>query len=186
MNQNATLPRPAIHVCPMDESNMHLVPRHDQPYHVHGKMLLSFAEGQWSYTEELFDASYIKRFPEEDLALPDYLSSPDKIVLMAFADGALAGTIRLSRAWNLYAFIDDIGVFPGYRRKGVGAALMAAAEGWAGQLGLKGLALEMQDINLDAAHFYETCGFVIGGANTMLYRNFGLEETAVFWYKPIG
>ena len=183
MNQNVS--RSAIHVCPMDESNMHLVSRHDQPYRVYGRMLLSFINGHWSYTEELFDTSYIKRFPEEDLALPDYLSLPDKTVLLAFADGDLAGTIRLSRAWNLYAFIDDIGVFPDYRRKGVGAALMAAAQGWASQHGLKGLALEMQDINLDAAHFYEACGFEIGGVNTMLYRNFGLEEIAVFWYKPI-
>ena len=29
-----------------------------------------------------------------------------------------------------------------------------------------------------------TCGFVIGAVNTMLYKSFGNDEFAVFWYLP--
>lgn len=173
----------SIQICPMNETNMHLIPNHDQPYTVRGKMILKLEESKWSYTELLFDSTYEKHFPVEDLELQDYLSTPDKIVLMAYVDGILAGIIRLSRAWNLYAFIDDIGVFLEYRKTGVGRALMFAAEEWAKEHDLKGLALEMQDNNMDAARFYKACGFEIGGVNTMLYKNFGTDEIAVFWYK---
>lgn len=41
-----------------------------------------------------------------------------------------------------------------------------------------------QDNNLLACRFYAKCGFVIGGVNTMLYRNFDNDEFAVFWYLP--
>lgn len=172
-----------MQICSMNETNMHLIPNHDQPYTVRGKMILKLEESKWSYTELMFDSTYEKHFPDEDLELHDYLSTPDKCVLMGFVNGVLAGTIRLSRAWNLYAFIDDIGVFMEYRNIGVGRALMLAAEEWAKKHDLKGLALEMQDNNIDAAHFYKACGFEIGGVNTMLYKNFGIDEIAVFWYK---
>lgn len=173
----------SIEIKTMTEETMSLVPNQDQGYTVTGRMRLHFDGAHWSYTESLLDKPYEKTFPEEDMELPDYLADPHKTVLLAFVDGTLAGTIRLSCAWNLYGFIDDIGVFPGFRRQGIGKVLISAAEDWAKEKNMKGLGLEMQDINLNAAHFYECCGFEIGGVNTMLYSNFGLDEIAVFWYK---
>jgi hypothetical protein len=49
--------------------------------------------------------------------------------------------------------------------------------------GMKGLALEAQNINILAGRFYRRMGFSIGAVNTMLYRNLGLKETAIYWYK---
>lgn len=185
MDSKASMKRMVVSICPMDETNMHMIPHSDQPYEVYGKMILRLDETSWSYKEKLFDSTYTKFFSDEDLDLSEYLAAPDKIILMAFVDGVLAGTMRLSCAWNLYAFIDNIGVFADYRKKGIGTALMTAAEEWAVKQNLKGLALEMQDINLNAAHFYKACGFEIGGVNTMLYKNFEMDEIAVFWYKKI-
>ena len=55
---------------------------------------------------------------------------------------------------------------------------------WAREQGMLGLALEAQDTNLNAARFYEACGFEIGCVNTKLYENFGgPREYALFWYK---
>lgn len=167
----------------MTPENMDLIPDYDQPYEVIGRMRLFLEDGVWRYEPIYIDTPWKKTFPQEDMELDQYLDDPRKTILIALVDGRYAGAIRLRCDWNLYGFIDDIGVAPEFRRKGAGSALIYAAEQWAKTQNMQGLALEAQDINLHAARFYERCGFEIGGVNTKLYENFGLNETAVFWYK---
>jgi len=46
-----------------------------------------------------------------------------------------------------------------------------------------GLLAETQDTNLAACRFYHRYGFVLGGADTMLYANCSdSNEKALFWY----
>lgn len=59
-----------------------------------------------------------------------------------------------------------------------------AAVQWAKDGGMFGLMLETQDTNLTACRFYQRCGFILGGVDTMLYQNFpNSDEKALFWYK---
>lgn len=173
----------SFEIVTMTRDNMNLMPNHDQPYEVIGRMRLLLNDGEWSYEPVYLDTPWEKTFPQEEMELDKYLDDPRKTVLMALDGGQYAGAVRLRCDWNLYGFIDDIGIDPAFRRKGAGRALMEAAEQWAKAQHMQGLALEAQDINLHAARFYERCGFEIGGVNTMLYENFGLKEIAVFWYK---
>jgi ribosomal protein S18 acetylase RimI-like enzyme len=46
--------------------------------------------------------------------------------------------------------------------------------------------LETQDTNLAACRFYKKYGFILGGVDTMLYRNFeNKDQKALFWYYPV-
>ena len=111
-----------------------------------------------------------------------YIDNPDKTIYLAYSGSECIGQIVLRKDWNRYAFIEDICVAQSARGQGVGTGLIQKAVQWAEDSGMKGLALETQDNNLLACRFYAKCGFVIGAVNTMLYRNFDNEESAVFWY----
>lgn len=112
------------------------------------------------------------------------MADPHQAAFLAYDGQRRIGSVLLKCDWNRYGLINGIGVEPGCRGKGVGRMLIACAERWAKEQGMLGLALEAQDVNLNAAHFYEACGFEIGGVNTKLYENFGgPQEYAVFWYK---
>ena len=150
-----------------------------------GRLKPSFTDGKWSWTEELYDRTVLKRYPNDDCDYAAYLDNPDKAVFLAYADGKCAGQIVLRKDWNRYAFIEDICVSASYRGNGIGTALIQKAVQWAKEKGLCGLALETQDNNLLACRFYAKCGFSVGAVNTMLYKNFEKpwsDETAIFWY----
>lgn len=173
-----------IDIVEISEQNMLDLPLRDQPYNIIGKMKIIY-DGVWSYTEQLFDHPIHKDFPEDEDCRDEYYHCPDKTAFLAYVDGAFAGDIRLKCDWNLYAFIDNIGIVPEFRGMGIGTMLMEAAAKWAKAMDMKGLALEMQDTNLMAARFYRKNGFEIGGINTRFYTNFHNDEIAVFWYKGI-
>lgn len=136
----------------------------------------------WTYTEEIYDQSYLKAYADDDRDYTAYIGNPDKAIFLAYSGSECVGQIVLRRDWNGYAFIEDICVAGLARGKGIGTGLIQRAVQWAKDADLKGLALETQDNNLLACRFYVKCGFVIGAVNTMLYRNFENDEIAVFWY----
>jgi ribosomal protein S18 acetylase RimI-like enzyme len=59
-------------------------------------------------------------------------------------------------------YVDALGTAPEYRRRGVGRALLAAAEDRAGRLGLGRVSLETEVDNDPARSLYESCGFTPG------------------------
>ena len=144
-----------------------------------------FLEKKWEWEEELLEHSYFKEYPSEVCEYATYIANPDKVVFLVYSDGECIGQVVLRKDWNKYAFIEDICVAKDARGKGVGTALIQRAVEWAKERELSGLALETQDTNLLACRFYAKCGFVIGGVNTMLYRNFEKlwsDESAIYWY----
>ena len=154
----------------------------NQPFKIIGKIKPVFANGIWTYTEEIYEQSNIKTYPDDTCDYADYVDNPDKTIFLAYSDTECVGQIVLKRDWNRYAFIEDICVAKSARGQGIGTKLIQKAIEWAKSSDLKGLALETQDNNLLACRFYVKCGFVIGGVNTMLYKNFDNDEFAVFWY----
>lgn len=171
-----------MEIIKMNHQNIIDINKANQPFEIIGRIIPSFTDGNWIYTEEIYENPYIKQYPNDSCDYADYIDNPDKVVFFAYSNAECIGQIVLKRDWNQYAFIEDICVAKSARRHGVGTALIRKAIEWARESGLKGLALETQDNNLLACRFYAKCGFVIGAVNTMLYRNFDNEEFAVFWY----
>ena len=107
------------------------------------------------------------------------IAGPASVMLLAVPAGApIAGFCSayidlLSVRYGLRCWVEDLAVDPGLRSRGVGAALLAAARGFARARGATHLELDSGDARPDAHRFYEC-----DGAN-VLGRSFGwhgLEE----------
>ena len=91
----------------------------------------------------------------------------DGCVLMAEADGAIAGFICAVATMGpgspddpaTFAWVHDIYVRPAYRRRGIASALMAAAESFVKARGARELRLGVIDRNGDAQTIYRELGF---------------------------
>ena len=91
----------------------------------------------------------------------------DGCVLMAEADGAIAGFICAVATMGpgspddpaTFAWVHDIYVRPAYRRRGIASALMAAAESFVKARGARELRLGVIDRNGDAQTLYRELGF---------------------------
>ena len=171
-----------MEIVKIDQQNLKDINKANQPFEIIGRIRPAFADGLWTYTEELYERTYMKVYPCDTCDYAVYIDNPDKTIFLAYSGSECIGQIILKRDWNGYSFIEDICVAKSARGQGIGSALIQKAIEWAKNSGLKGLALETQDDNLLACRFYAKCGFIIGAVNTMLYRNFDNEEFAVFWY----
>ena len=172
-----------MEIVKIDYHNLADINKANQPFEVIGRMKPTFSDGIWAYTEEIYEQSYMKVYPNDSCDYAAYIDNSDKTVFFAYSDKECIGQIVLKRDWNRYAFIEDICVAKSARGQGVGTGLIQKAIEWAKNSDLNGLALETQDNNLLACRFYAKCGFVIGAVNTMLYRNISdNEEFAVFLY----
>ncbi|MGC8874179.1 MAG: GNAT family N-acetyltransferase [Chloroflexia bacterium] len=58
-----------------------------------------------------------------------------------------------------FLFVDELYVLPGYRRRGVGQALLAEIQALARKLGLAGVRLLVRPENRPARHLYRKAGF---------------------------
>ena len=58
-----------------------------------------------------------------------------------------------------YIYLDDFAVTEKYRNKGIGSALLNAAESYAKEINTLKLCLHVEKTNLPAIHFYETSGY---------------------------
>jgi GNAT superfamily N-acetyltransferase len=92
------------------------------------------------------------------------LAAPGHAVFAAEgADGAVLGWVhvcaRLLLIDPLSAFVEGLVVAPGKRRRGVGRALMAAAEDWARDQGALVIRLRSAATREDAHAFYRVLGY---------------------------
>jgi len=160
----------------------------DGAFTVEAELIPSARHGVVTYEIEPVPA-YLKRYADnEEGELADFIDAPDKMFLLAYADGELAGHISVAIHWNRYAFIDHLAVDARSRRHGVGRALLAQAIDWARARQLPGVMLETQNNNVAACRLYERLGFTLGGFDRFLYRGEMPEtrEIALFWYLPLG
>ena len=65
----------------------------------------------------------------------------------------------------------NLAVSPGYRRQGVGAALLSALLAEADRRGLSTLSLEVRVSNQPAVALYERAGFTVAGRRRHFYKN---------------
>ena len=78
----------------------------------------------------------------------------------------------------------DIRVAPAFRGRGIGRALVEAAETWALARGCRELMVETQNINVPACRFYESLGFQLRVVREHAYPDCP-GETQMLWYKTI-
>jgi GNAT superfamily N-acetyltransferase len=82
------------------------------------------------------------------------------------------------------ALLWDIRVRPDMRGRGVGKALVAAAERWSAAQGARWLEVETQNINAPACRFYARQGFAVREVNPLAYPTLP-DEVQLLWCKPI-
>jgi ribosomal protein S18 acetylase RimI-like enzyme len=90
---------------------------------------------------------------------------------------ALRGRRDLAVLW-------DVRVAPEARGRGVGTALLAAAESWAAARGARWLVIETQNVNVPACRFYARHGCVLGGIHRFAYPDLP-DEVQLLWYEAL-
>ncbi|MGM0789796.1 MAG: streptothricin N-acetyltransferase SatA [Bacillota bacterium] len=166
----------------MTQFNMEDFNKPNECFVVSGRIIPTFENNVWKYTEEIFSEPYFKIYEDDEIDI-SYIEEQGKIVYFYYDENDCIGRIKIRSNWNGFALIEDIAVATNYRKKGVGTALLNKAIEWAKENNFSGLVLETQDINVSACHFYAKNHFVIGAVDTMLYSNFPTaNEIAIFWY----
>ncbi|SDC89547.1 Ribosomal protein S18 acetylase RimI [Paenibacillus sp. UNCCL117] len=162
----------------------------DGSFIVDSVLVLELKGQQIGYTVEERPVTYKsyedEAFAEGDAA-PDYsnyIGNPHQISYLAVAQNQVVGQIVLKRNWNNYAYVEDIKVDKSFRGYGVGKKLIEQAKRWMKDGDMTGIMLETQNNNVRACKFYESCGFVIGGFDSYVYRGLNKEsdEVAIYWY----
>ncbi|MCG8352315.1 MAG: GNAT family N-acetyltransferase [Chloroflexales bacterium] len=100
----------------------------------------------------------------------DRLNDPDRPILVAEVDGAVAGFAALAfrqtfTGWH--AAIDDLAVDSVYRRRGLGQALVEAAFRLAQARNCRTLHIDTAQGSPEAQAFYRACGFAEGRVATL-------------------
>lgn len=110
-----------------------------------------------------------------------------------YADGRRAGgaviafrtdDVEMLEGRSDLAVLWDLRVAPEYRGKGIGGALIDAAEKWASANGATTLKVETQNINVPACRRYAQSGFALRRANFGAYSGYP-DEVQLFWYKDL-
>jgi ribosomal protein S18 acetylase RimI-like enzyme len=99
-----------------------------------------------------------------------FLTKPNACLLVAELGGGFAGYVLvLFRPNSVVARIYSIAVFPEFSGRGIGQALLAAAEAEAKTRGRSAIRLEVEIHNASAIRFYETSGYCLRGHAASYY-----------------
>jgi RimJ/RimL family protein N-acetyltransferase len=112
----------------------------------------------------------------------------DAAVLVAEADGEIVGRLSLARDPHpASAHVADLGLMVAKtcRRRGVGRALMEAAETWARSAGIEKLELHVFPYNAPAIGLYERLGYRREGVRRGHYRRGGELVDAILMAKTL-
>lgn len=140
------------------------------------------AEGRWLITSPEAVSQ-----PSEAYWISELIRASEHLALVAEADGEVVGNVLVSVDRGVAT--EHIGVLSivideGWREVGVGSALVAGAQRWARERGLRKLSLGVFPDNDRAIAVYERSGFVREGLRRMQYRTSGRfrDEVLMAWF----
>ncbi len=137
---------------------MHVRPYDDRDLESVRRLAPRLAEGVAPWRDPARVTAAVRDWVEESLR------DPERAVYVAEADGTVVGlvTVGVRRHFTgeLDAYVGELAVDATVARRGVGRALMAAAEGWAAERGLVRLTLETGAANAAARAFYGALGYL--------------------------
>lgn len=113
--------------------------------------------------------------------IPELREQANALVLLAFEGGVVVGIATCFFGFSTFAArpllnVHDLAVLPASRRRGIGRALLVAAEQRARARGCAKLTLEVREDNTRARSLYQQCGFhdfELAGAS---YRTYFLAK----------
>jgi len=108
--------------------------------------------------------------------------------LGAYRDGEWVGVaLAEAQPWNRVLNVWELHVHPKQRGAGIGRRLVDELAVLARTAGLRALAVETQNTNVAAIHFYRSCGFTLEGIDLSYYTNTDLEdgEIAIFLKRKL-
>ena len=70
-------------------------------------------------------------------------------------------SVEVHHEQEAYIYLDDFSVTAAYRYKGIGSALLYAAESYAREINIPRIFLHVEKINPSAMHLYEKSGYTI-------------------------
>jgi RimJ/RimL family protein N-acetyltransferase len=140
------------------------------------------AEGQWLVTtpDAVSD-------PSEGFWITEMIRREEHLAIVAEADGDVVGNVLVSTERNLpteHIATLSICVADGWRDVGIGSALVASAQAWVRERGLRKLALGVFPDNARAIAVYERAGFVREGLRRGQYRSGDAyrDELLMAWF----
>lgn len=133
--------------------------------------------------------AYVKGWAHDEATLTQYQQVVEQgCSVSAYEDRELIGlALAEPRAWNRMLWVEEFHVSEGYRRRGIGAQMMAALVEKAKGSGLRAVAIETQNTNVPAIRFYRKMGFEIDGVDLSLYTNHDMAdgEAAIFMKRKL-
>jgi len=153
------------------------------------------SEYVWQLDLRRDTGQYIANFREVRLPRPIPLAYPrdpfsladewkrKSMMLTAFAGPDPIGYAAiLERGEASLAWLTDLVVGAQARRRGVGSALLAAAQAWTSERGVRRLMLEMQAKNLPAIRMAQKHGYEFCGYNDHYYLT---QDVALFFVRAL-
>jgi len=101
-------------------------------------------------------------------------------------DGGIRGFATVEHEpWHGRLLLWFLYIDPGYRRRGVGRALLAQVEAHGRDLGASHVWLETSNVNVPGVAAYERLGYTLCGADRTYYGDYMPGETALYLAKSI-
>lgn len=172
-----------IEVRLIDENHKEDINIPNEFFQLRGRMIVEHTENSWNHREEFLPLEKITEmvFPDENYKFEDM---KEYIFLGAYEDETCVGLAILCPAFNPYLFLYDLKVSSNVRGKGIGRLLIEEAFKIAKKKKYAGLYTVGQDNNLNACLFYLSCGFIIGGLDTEIYKGTKQEgKSDIYFYK---
>lgn len=124
----------------MTQDNIKDFNKTNDGFMVSGRIVPTYANNIWTFTEEIFVDPYFKKYDDDEMDLR-YIEEVEKAVFFYYIENNCVGQIKMCSNWNGYALIEDIAVAKDYRKKGVGTALLNKAIEWAKERSFCGVTL---------------------------------------------
>jgi len=125
--------------------------------------------------------------PSEAFWISEMIRADEHLVLVAESDGEVVGNVLVSVDRGVateHLGVLSITISEDWRDVGIGTELIAAAQRWSGERGLRKISLGVFPDNERAIAVYERAGFVREGLRRMQYRSGEAfrDEVLMAWF----